>query len=89
MQENINKRIKEWLEKQEEYVGDTEDISYVCLDGWFDLEDLASYIKSETLKEVEESVIKYRDLARYGNGDELNPCYEESFSRVLQALKVD
>lgn len=60
--QNIEKLLCDWLKKNDgEYIGDydKDDLDSVCLDGWFDLEMLASDIKqhiSSELKSISEEI---------------------------------
>ena len=89
MQENINKRIEATIAKNAFRSGD--------MNLFRDLQDLASYIKSQTLKEVEEGIEKAKQarililgsnhagkVRSQGRVQGLNEAL-----KILQALKVD
>lgn len=44
--------IKDWLSKQSEYVDNIEDLTSVCLDGRFDIEELINVVLSSMTDEL-------------------------------------
>ena len=52
----LKAKIVEWLEKEKkspcQYVGDTDDLTSVCLDGWFDIEELLNIVLAEKVLAV-------------------------------------
>lgn len=43
--------VREWLSKESGYVGDTDDLGSVCLDGWFDLNELLTTLRTDHERE--------------------------------------
>lgn len=55
-----------------------------------DPEFVIDFIEQELKKEREEIegiVCHQLSLARYGNDDELNPCYERAFENIINTIK--
>ena len=67
-------RIREYLNESREYVGDTDDLESVCLDGYFNLEEIAQIIISSQRahwlrSEIEKLKKKFKPTQIIDNGD--------------------
>ncbi len=99
MQENINKRIesckKDWINYLKDYPKQGQNYIANLEKFWLDkMQDLASYIKSETLKEVEGKIRALKntieeDLYNWDAYPNSGEQAKEVVETVLQALKVD
>jgi hypothetical protein len=85
---NRAKIIRDYLNSGSwSYIGDTEDLSCVCLDGWFDLEDLARRIEADTKREVaqkikEASIHGLLGLSLPTDSDEEGSLIDECYSVI-------
>jgi hypothetical protein len=89
----IQEAVRKWLNNTKEYVGDIEDLTSVCLDGLFDIEELITLVSSlaqtaereriiEGIKDLEEAewIRKGRDAGATSIGYYRACKYIESLS---------
>lgn len=69
---------------------DTMEIPGDCLDWISALDDIQDFIEQELKKEREENleiIERYLGLARYGNLEEVDTCYERAFEDIINTIK--
>lgn len=86
-QEKQKEIIEKWLDEQNDYANREFGIDNVCLDGYFDLEELASRIRQQTLEEAEKCVPETGIEIENRNGTKTVLIDRQQTLSKLQALK--